>query len=120
MSDGLFEMPATPVVEEPKLSPDRRRTQRQAEAVAAGRHPLGLIFPTIARHPDTKGLEYSSADPRTDRDLTCGSCAWRERNEYHGRVYAKCGKDGDRRVTNGAGSDIRAWWPGCSDWEPVS
>jgi len=116
MTDGLFDMTPTPVVEEPKLSPDRRRTQRQAEAVAAGRHPLGLIFPRITRHPDTKGQAYSPADPK-GRDLTCGSCVWRERDEYHGRVYAKCSKDGDRRVTNGAASDLRSWWPGCSDWE---
>ena len=120
MTDGLFDLEHTPPVEEPKLSPDRRRTQRQAEAITKGSHPLALIIgTTIRRHPGTIGQEYAATDP-AGRDLTCGTCAQRETHGYHGRRYAKCMADGGRRTSSGAGTDCRSWWPACGDWEARS
>jgi hypothetical protein len=120
-SDGidtlpLFDIEPVEIVKPEPMSADRRRTQRQAEAVARGSHPLALVFPLIRRHRETVGLEYSATD-RKGRDLTCGSCCWREVDEYHGRVYAKCGKGVGARISNGAATDLRSWWPGCTDWK---
>ncbi len=81
----------------PPLSADRRRTQRQREAVAAGVHPL------------TK--------QRARPDLgTCGDCRFREVFGYHNRSFPKCTRY-ESRITHSAASDVRAWWPACPDHE---
>lgn len=124
MADTLFD--ATPyTVEppaEPKLSPDRRRTARQAQAVANGVHPLGLAlgYP-IRMHPDAP-RDRTSEGPR------CGTCWYRKMLAYHKRSYPKCLYDVENdtdqrpgmayRVTHGAGTDVRAWWPACVDYSP--
>lgn len=112
----MFDMDPTPVVEAPRVSPDERRTVRQRDAVRRGLHPLALVFPLIRRHPGTIGETYTAGDERA-RDLTCGSCRFRDLQDHHGRRYAKCWKDGDRRATSGAATDVRAWWPACTSWE---
>jgi hypothetical protein len=109
----------------PRLSPDRRRTQRQAEILAARHHPLTLALGhPIRLHPD--------APPVDDRDAPgprCGTCWYRRTAAYHRRVYPKCwypgaaGADeverrGYPRVSHGAGTDVRAWWPACADYSP--
>lgn len=63
---------------EPDLSPDQRRTKRQADLIAIARHWL-----------PTPGVG-------ADQPMA--------------RLY--------RRVTHGAGSDVRAWWPACQDYSP--
>lgn len=118
-----FEPPAVPEVDE-SLSPDRRRTQRQASELAIGIHPLtrGALHPLASRHRD-------AASPKDD-PFTCGSCVFRRVEQYHNRSYPKCwlptpgvGADAPwervyQRVTHGAGSDVRAWWPACPDYSP--
>lgn len=100
---------------ETTLSAGQRRTIRYADALARGVHPLSVTLRVhIPLHPE--------AAPHDDRDAPgrrCGTCRWR----LPGR-YAKClyGWDGDRRhgpprVTNGPGTDVRAWWSGCRDHE---
>jgi hypothetical protein len=88
------------------MSADRRRTQRQRDAVAAGVHPLTR---TKAR-PDLG---------------TCGDCALRVVFGHHDRSYPKCTVgavlDGPERspgpyMTNGAATDCRAWWPACDSF----
>lgn len=94
----LFEM--QPLVVEPpaKLSPDRRRTLRQHTLVELGVHPL-------ARRPTKPELG------------TCGDCRFRELISYRARTYPKCTRFPER-VNHSAGTDCRAWWPACGDWEP--
>ena len=133
MSETLFpgyDPPPTPV-EEP-LSADRRRTKRQAELIAAGIHPLTKkpLHPLASRHRDASSPK---ADP-----FTCGSCWFRQALEYHGRSYPKCvlpgsvrayrkredgtwgweTVEGAPRATHSAASDVRAWWPACTDYSP--
>lgn len=117
-AEGLFDIdPAQIPPEPPKLSPDARRTQWQAEILAAGYHPLsgGKLHP-----------EAAPADDRTAPGRRCGNCRFREVLGYHQRSYAKCVHPGDLgadeidllgppRVTHGAASDCRSWWPGCTD-----
>jgi hypothetical protein len=118
----LFDMVPVPAAEpEPKLGTDARRTLRQAQAMANGRHPLGLVHGTPIRlHPDAPPVEDRKAPgPR------CGGCAFIERNAWG---YLKCirGQSGEigtpsfRRgpyETHGGATDLRAWWPGCERWE---
>ncbi len=107
----------------PALSPDQRRTRRQADAIALGRHPLtgGPLHPLASRHRDA---DAPKADP-----FTCGSCRFREVLRYHGKGYPKCVNPGalsaeeyERRgpatITHSAASDVRAWWPACRDYVP--
>jgi hypothetical protein len=94
-------------------SADRRRTERQAKALALGYHPLTVALgQSIRLHPN--------AAPPADRDapgLRCGGCRHRQPG-----TYPKCSIDNstkkDRR-THGAGTDVRAWFPACVDYEPA-
>jgi len=47
----------------------------------------------------------------------CGDCAAYSHVEYHDKTYRKCAKM-QRWWTHGAGSDIRAKWPACREFEP--
>lgn len=115
MSETLFPDLVPVVVPEPEsvegLSADRRRTLRQRADVERGRHPL------------TGGR--LTADP----DARCGNCRFRELIHHHNRTYPKCwwtppswsaddyAHNRPPRHSNGAASDVRAWWPGCIDHE---
>lgn len=127
---GLFDASpfyvAPPESADPDLSPDQRRTLRQREDIAAGRHPLtrGPLHPfavaAIARPDNPKGQPF-----------TCGSCRFRELVKYHGKTYPKClrdvtygGHDASRvdlrdvkDVSHGTSTDVRAWWPACAGYE---
>ena len=103
--------------EQPGLSPDRRRTLRQAEKIADGIHPLtgGPLHELASRHRD--------ASAPKDDPFTCGSCYFREAFRYHGRTYVKClfGETTEKPgpyVTHSAATDLRAWWPACRDYSP--
>lgn len=110
--------------EQPGLSADRRRTLQQAEKIANGVHPLtgGRLHELASRHRD--------ADAPKDDPFTCGSCLFRSSEKYHNRSYAKCWLPNPRvgadapsrhlylRVSNGAATDVRAWWPACPDYSP--
>lgn len=111
--DTLFGVtqPATAAPEPEKLSPDRRRALRQAEAIANRTHPLSLALRVhIPLHAD-------AALDREGEGLRCSGCRFRQVSVYHSRAYAKCVQDGTGRVSHGAGTDIRGWWPACRDFE---
>lgn len=112
--DCLFDIQPTPVAE--PMSADRRRTVRQKQTIDAGGHPLGNVINGIRRHPDTKGKTYGSDGPK-DRSLTCGTCIHRVLMGYHTADYPKCDVGGGIRMSHGTGTDVRAWWPACTDHE---
>lgn len=100
MTDDLNLFPDLPrLTPEPPLSADRRRTLRQRDDVANGRHPL------------TRGP--ISPDP----DRLCGNCRFRDLVPYHRRTYPKCSESWPLHVAHSATSDVRAWWPGCQRHE---
>lgn len=120
--DALFAWGSTPVAEsEPaeKLSPDQRRTRLQSERLAKRVHPIsaaGGYWP-VPLHAEAAPVDDRDADGRR-----CGNCYFRVVRLHHDRSYPKCtwSRDGGTtypRVTNGAASDVRAWWPGCIDHE---
>lgn len=108
-SAALFDLPAAPPV--PKLSADRRRTIRQRQAVEQGVHPLSPALDQPLRL-------------HSDENRTCGNCEFRSvGNPRNGRHYPKClWRPTDTfpsypRVSKGAGTDVRAWWPACETHE---
>ena len=129
MSETLFEgwEPGTRTLrpsEETSLSAGRRLTLRQAEQIADGIHPLtrGPLHELASTHRDASAPK---ADP-----FTCGSCLFRKAEKYRNGTYAKCwlpspkaGADAPQariydRVTHGPATDVRAWWPACTDYSP--
>lgn len=128
--DGLFDaapfyVPPPPSAD-PDLSPDRRRTLRQREDIAAGRHPLtrGPLHPFA-----TPELAQPGNPPAMP--FTCGSCRFRESLKHHDKSYPKCLRDltygahdaadvsltDVRNVSHSPSTDVRAWWPACAGYE---
>lgn len=124
MADTLFD-PAPYATELPAtLSPDRRRTARQAQAVVNGVHPLSLALrdPSIRMHPD-------APRGRTGEGPRCGSCWYRQLTSTgSARDWPKCTYGVENhtdqrpgrapRMTRGAGTDVRGWWPACESYSP--
>jgi hypothetical protein len=116
-----------PQPQEERLSPDRRRTLRQRDAIARGVHPLNG-FPLHA-------WADSSAQPgERTAPFTCGSCRFRVLVGWHRKTYPKCVWDasrvdqdaGDfeartldeaRFISHSTATDVRAWWPACVKYE---
>lgn len=90
-----IELPEPEQVE--KLSADRKRTLRQRRDVERGIHP----FTRYRVHEDP--------------DRKCGNCYFRDVLPYHRRGYPKCLRADGVFVSHSAASDIRAWWPGCTE-----
>jgi hypothetical protein len=115
---ALFEVAARPLpAPEPKDSPTVRRTKRQAALLAAGRHPLSSVMGRSL-------FLHASAAPAADRAAEgrrCGNCRFREVIGHHSRSYPKCvwpGYDSQwPRASQSEATDVRAWWPGCTDHE---
>lgn len=120
---ALFDVdvPETAPAAGEELSADRRRTQRQAALLAAGRHPLSAV----ARYDIRLHANAAPADDRSAPGLRCGTCAHRVLARWHRRTYAKCAEglkpdeplDRGLRASHGAASDCRAWWPACRDYQ---
>ncbi len=128
MADALFDAtqyqqaPAEPPA---KVSPDVRRRQRQQQAIGGGSHPLSAALGYhIPLHP-----EAPRSDDRKAPGPRCGSCWYRRSISTNGgAVWPKClyGASNDTdtepgvapRVSHGAGTDVRRWWPACRDYSP--
>lgn len=135
---ALFDVPA-PAAElvratrAPDATPGERRRARQALAIAHGEHPLSAVARAPIRlHPDAERVTADDGG----RELRCGSCAHRQSLGGHARAYPKCLVDYERvpldaptrsgathrvtfgpRVTQGEASDVRAWWPACTEFQ---
>ncbi|MFF5988160.1 hypothetical protein [Prauserella flavalba] len=97
----------------PEPSADQRRTERQAKQLAAGLHPLSAALGWPLRlHPDG-----APAGHREAPGLRCGGCAFRRPIAHRARTYAKCHHGDGTRITHGPGTDVRAWWPACLDYQ---
>ena len=94
----LFHVDPVPAAPLSELSPDARRTARQKQLVERGLHPY--------------------MGTRTRPDLgTCGDCVHRRSTTTNGnRSWPKCWRY-PSRITHGAATDIRAWWPACDQFE---
>lgn len=124
MPDALFDVDPAAAPEPPaKLTTGERMRRRQAAAIRHGQHPLVVALRiSIRLHPD------ASRDP-DDREALrprCGTCRFRDlHNAGTAQSFTKCWLPGARpspvgypRITGGPGTDVRAWWPACSDYQP--
>jgi hypothetical protein len=119
VTDPLFDVDRPAGETEPeKLSAGRRLTQRQRITIRTGLHPLSNVSAgQLPLHRE------ASRDPDVDGGRRCGNCAHHQRATNRGTAsyYPKChypdpsNPDYYPRVTSGAASDCRAWWPGCRD-----
>lgn len=117
MSDALFD--ADPIVRlGARLTAGQSLRARQADLLRWGQHPLALATKRpLWLHPDAdRDPDHREGGPR------CGDCRFRVLADWHERTYPKCSQaSGEHldspRATHGAATDIRAWWPGCTDWE---
>jgi hypothetical protein len=133
-------MRVAPSPEEEGITQGERLRRRQAARIAAGYHPLAMGGSTQRLHPD--------ADRALDKDApqsgpTCGTCRFRETVGGHARSFPKClwgyvnrpmtdaelaarpaSSSATRvvyygpRYANSESSDVRAWWPACTDHQP--
>lgn len=135
IDDELTLFDVTPYRTEPetvepaeKLSADRRRTIRQAEAIRRGVHPLTLVYRLVVIHPEAD--RTAVATDRRDLPLRCGSCRFRQSIEHHRRSYPKCtwreenptdqapNAGGWPRAAHSTATDVRAFWPVCTKYSP--
>lgn len=119
-----------PPAEQVRISADRRRTERQKQAIRAGLHPLGVTLRAyMPLHPDAPADPFDPASP----GVRCGGCHFRVLANHRNGTWPKCtagvpdsavGPSGGipldeaPRVSHGAGTDVRAWWSACRDYEP--
>jgi hypothetical protein len=122
MSGELFDLDAygiKPVPTPPAMNRGERLRARQSAKIAAGEHPLSNVGDKPSRvllAPEGTG--------------TCGTCAHKMRPAHHGRAYPKCAADAFRdpagtgfrevwpRAAHSESTDVRAWWPACTTYEP--
>lgn len=99
------------------ITPDRLRTQRRQQAVDDGLNPLTMT----PAHPDAP--TDTSPNDRYPRYGTCGTCTHLIAVLIGQRKRAlKCNFGGTPkrlgpRVTLGPATDVRAWWPGCEQYD---
>lgn len=112
MTDALFDITPTPKPAPPlKLTGDRRRVERQDEAIAHRYHPLAVALQIQLRvHPDAPGNPRNREAPGP----RCGSCCYREPGQFPKCTFSQ------KRITHGPGTDVRGWWPACTDYQPRS
>lgn len=87
------------------------RVQHQLDALRAGQHPLSVTLDRpLPLHPDA-----APAGDRRAAGLRCGSCVHRQYQRRGDYDWPKCLLPGASRVTRAPGTDVRAWWPACTD-----
>jgi hypothetical protein len=121
--------PPPPAPVGPTRSAGQRLTERLAQDVRDGRHPL-------TRGPLHRFASPETCTPTAARNVpfTCGSCRFRELIRWHDNTYPKCVRDlaradqdaaalADRTldtaayITHGTATDVRRWWPACTHYE---
>lgn len=130
---ALFDLPTTAQrgeVEPVPVSAGRRQTARIRGVVELGGHPLGYLG--ARRLPETLDPDerFDPGDP-PGRPATCGTCRLRKLWQFGNKRVAKCMvvecRPGSRpgslyehhpRYTRSPRSDVRAWWPACTDYRP--
>lgn len=110
MDDALFDLPAGAIHDPPpatkqEMSYTARLTARQATTLATGWHPLGHKL-----HPNA-----APPDDRQAPGLRCRTCTHLCHQVGTSGSYLKCAA---HLITRGPGTDVRAWWPACTTYQP--
>lgn len=91
-----------------------KRTRRQRFLLSMRYHPLS---------PAVRGRQlrlHPAAPVAADRKMPgprCGSCRWLGDLDEDVAGSFRCWINNGERVTRGGATEVRAWWPGCKDWE---
>lgn len=112
----LFEVPGAQEQRRPTLNDDAARIARQNRALLDGVHPLALVAGTgvIRIHPDS-AYATATKDNAKDRPLRCGTCVWRTSGQYPKCMFRSSSTAKPSRFSHGPATDVRAWWPACTD-----
>jgi hypothetical protein len=126
-----------------------RLRDKQAHLIAVGRHPLSdppggrPQYGILRLHPDAcRDVRWSTGKAQIPEGApTCGTCVHRQLVNGGARDWPKCtygrvetpSPAGDPpgsaagvrvkpgpRETHGDRSDVRAWWPACTDYEEAT
>lgn len=120
---GLFEVDQDPKLVIPPPQQKQSRTaaehRKVARRIGTGIHPLGE---PIHLHPEApRDLDNAEAKASESSGPRCGTCRFRRKSG----AWPKCHlptKIGDRevypRISGAESSDVAAWWPACTSWEP--
>lgn len=107
---ALFDLELPPATTPAEREPaGRRRIRRQAALLARGRHPLAAMFGPLFLHPEAAPVDDRKAD-----GLRCRTCVFRQHN---GWGYPKCEYGNGARASHGEATDVRAWWPACTEYQ---
>jgi hypothetical protein len=147
VSEALFpddDLRVAPSHDDPELTYGERQRRRQGALIANGYHPLaGPLRNRLRLHPDADRAQRRE-DPQSGP--TCGSCVFRVLMGGHAKDFPKCvfgtfttpvtegmrrtypllyrGVAADAvnthrpRVTHADATDVKAWWPACTDHQP--
>lgn len=119
---ALFGTTSKAVTNAKQHTADQRRTQIQLARIGNRVHPLSgdVAGQFLMLHPE-------AINDRSGAGRRCGNCLYRETQGHRARSYPKCtwptpGARTGPRMSHGAASDCRAWWPGCTDheWSPTA
>lgn len=138
---GLRAVSAAAPEEDTRTRGQQLRDRQQAR-IAVGRHPLSINGMVIRLHPDAPRDAHKDDDGAYPR---CGSCVHRQMVGGHAKSFPKCVIGYERRpltdaeIARNAGTiyqhathyvyegrrntssdatDVKAWWPACSDYQP--
>lgn len=122
---ALFAMPE-PLTGQPTRGqfPDYGITQRAAIRIGLGYHPLANVAPNLKLHAD-------ACSDVTDRESgpRCRGCVFAVPAGWHGKAYRKCAYgspdpqmtlEGAERASHSEATDLRLWWPACTDYQPIT
>lgn len=147
MTDSLFPddgLRVAPSHSDEDLTYGERQRRRQGALIANGYHPLaGPLRNRMRLHPDADRAQ-TREDPQSGP--TCGSCAFRQLVGGHAKDFPKClfgefhtkvtddmrrqfpilygsaqagaTRTHQPRVSHADATDVRAWWPACTDHQP--
>ncbi len=117
MSYTQDEVPLPEGAHRARLGVKAKRSERQRFRIRLGYHPLSPVVPgrALPLHPDAdrsgwRPLKGHARGPR------CGDCKFLDLL-YEGEEDRKCMFDNGRRVTRGAATTVRLWWPACRDFQ---
>lgn len=117
--DGLRTVPEA----REDLTAGERLRRRQAARIAAGLHPLAINGSVIRLHPNAPRDAHKGDGGTYPR---CGSCQHRQMVGGHAKSFPKCLLgykaplvNSAPRYSQGEATDVRAWWPACTDYAPA-
>jgi hypothetical protein len=100
------------------LSAGQRLTLRQAQQITQGIHPMTLAYTLpLLLHPDADRARTRNTHVPLAA-FTCGTCVFRQTIGHRSGTYPKCTRPG-APVSHGPATDVRAWWPACTHYEPA-